>query len=406
MISVFRNGPVFLGGGSILENGMVIARDGKIVTVRDGNDASIPDGAILFNLEGHMLFPGFIDCHVHLCSDGSPNPSEAVSRVSPPVLTLMIAEAARKTVMAGVTTIRDAGGKDHLELGVRDAIKNGLIPGPRILASGRLVCMTGGHGWQIGGREADGPDEVRKAVREQIKAGCDVVKLMATGGVITEGVEPGSPQLTLEELRAGVEAAHKAGRRAGIHAQGNEGIKNGLQAGIDILDHGVFLDQESIDMMLEQGTFLIPTLSAPVNILREGDESLVPDFILNKTRPIKEAHFKSIAMAREAGVAIGMGTDIGTPLNRHGENLNELVYMAELGFSPEEALISATSGAARALGITEETGTIEEGKAADLVMVRGNPLEDIRLLADPESIRVVVADGTIVKTPNAGPCRF
>ena len=406
MLTIFQNGPVFLGDGRVLEHGTVFAQDGKITTVTEASDVSVPAGAALFDLEGHMLLPGFIDCHVHLCSDGSPNPSEAIAGISPPVLTLMIAEAAKKTVMAGVTTIRDAGGIDHLELGVRDAIKSGLIPGPRVLASGRLVCMTGGHGWQIGGREADGPHEVRKAVREQIKAGCDVVKLMATGGVITEGVEPGSPQLTVDELRAGVEEAHKAGRRAGIHAQGNQGIRNGLQAGIDILDHGVFLDRESIDTMLEQGTFLIPTLSAPVNILRAGEEGLVPDFILNKTRPIKEAHFRSIAMARESGVAIGMGTDIGTPRNCHGENLNELVYMTELGFSPEEALISATSGAARVLGIEEETGTIEEGKVADLVMVRGNPLEDIHVLTDPENIRVVMANGSIVKGLNAGNSRF
>lgn len=401
MITVFQNGPVFLGDGGKLEKGTVVARDGKIERVTEGNDVSIPEGAVLFNLKGHMLFPGFIDCHLHLCSDGSPDPTAAVAGDSLPALTLKIAEAARKTVMAGVTTIRDAGGKGHLELGVRDAIKDGLIPGPRILASGRLVCMTGGHGWRIGGREADGPDEVRKAVREQIKAGCDVVKLMATGGVITEGVEPGSPQFSVEELRAGVEEAHKAGRLAGIHAQGNEGIKNGLRAGIDILDHGVFLDQESIDMMLAQGTSLVPTLSAPVNILKAGIEGGVPDFIINKTRPIKDAHFKSIAMAREAGVAMGMGTDIGTPLNRHGENLNELVYMTDIGFSPEEALLSATSGAARVLGIGEKTGTVEEGKAADLVMVRGNPLDDIRLLTDPDNIRVVMAAGKIVKAQGA-----
>ena len=386
-----------MGDGTILENGTVFAEDGKITKVTDEQDVPIPDGAVLYNLQGHMLFPGFIDCHVHLCSDGSPDPAAAIAKLSPSILTLKIADAARKTVMAGVTTIRDAGGVDHLELGVRDAVRDGLIPGPRILASGQLVCMTGGHGWQVGGREADGPHEVRKAVREQIKAGCDVVKLMATGGVITQGVEPGSPQLTIEELRAGAEEAHKAGRIVGTHGQGNEGIKNGLKASVDIMDHGVFLDQEAIDMMLAQGTSLIPTLSAPVNILKAGGERKVPDFILNKTRPIKEAHFNSIAMAREAGIAIGMGTDIGTPLNCHGENLNELLYMTEVGFSPEEALISATSGAAKVLGISDETGTITEGKIADLVMVKGNPLKEIRILTDPKNIRVVLAAGKIVK---------
>lgn len=319
MITVFSNGAVFVGDGRIIDRGSVVVEDGKIIKVSSG-DWATPDGAIHFDLEGHMLFPGFIDCHVHLCLDGSPNPMAVSSDLNLPVMVLKMADSMKKTLMAGVTTVRDAGGVEFLDLRMRDAAQDGVIPGPRIIASGRLVCITGGHGWQIGGREADGADDVRRAVREQIRAGCDMVKLMSTGGVITEGVRAGVPQFTEEELKAGVEEAHKAGRLTGTHAQGTEGIKNGLRAGIDIIDHGVGLDKEAVDRMLEAKTGLVPTLSAPANILKAGVGSGIPEYVISKTLPVKDKHFESIVMAREAGVRIGMGTDAGIPLNRENSS--------------------------------------------------------------------------------------
>jgi imidazolonepropionase-like amidohydrolase len=298
--------------------------------------------------------------------------------------------------MAGVTSVRDLGGKDGIDLIIRDAIRSGLIPGPRMLASGRLICMTGGHGWQIG-READGPDEVMKAAREQIKAGADVVKFMATGGVMTPGVEPGSEQFTEEELRAGIQEAHKVGRKTATHAMGTQGILNALRAGIDSIEHGVFLDEETISLMVNRDVPLVPTISALYHIESKGVEAGIPAFAVDKTLRLKHSYIESVRMAREAGVRVAMGTDAGTPFNVHGENLGELQRLVEVGYSPMEALESGTRVASQVLGLENELGTIEEGKLADLVMVDGNPLEEVGLLLKTEAIRLVMQGGKLVK---------
>lgn len=396
MITVFTNGPVFIGNGQILDKGTIIVEDDRITNVASG-DTSIPANARCIDLSGHMLFPGFIDCHVHLCLDGSADPEAAVNRQSLSMLTLRAARAAKKTLMAGVTTVRDMGGIQGIDLGIRDAVDSRLIPGPRVLASGQLVCITGGHGWKIGGREADGPYEVRKAVREQLKSGCDLVKMMATGGVLTPGSAPGVAQMSEQELRAGVEEAHRAGRLTAAHAQGAEGIENALRAGIDSIEHGIFLNEALISLFLEKNTALVPTLSAPANILQAGTESGIPEEIVKKTAMVGKTHMQSITMAREAQVTIGMGTDAGTPFNRHGDNLNEIKYMTEIGFSPEQAITAATETAAKILGLQDRLGVIKEGYLADLVIVKGDPLAQIDLLTDSENIRTVMQTGKVVK---------
>ena len=266
-----------------------------------------------------------------------------------------------------------------------------------MLVSGRLICMTGGHGWQLG-REANGPDEVRRAAREQIKAGVDIVKLMATGGVLTPGVEPGSEQFTEEELRAGVEEAHKAGRKTATHAMGTKGIMNALRAGIDSIEHGVYLDEETVSLMKKRGVALIPTISALYQIETKGLAAGIPAFAVEKTLRVKPFHLESIRMARAAGVKVAAGTDAGTPFNHHGANLGEIRLLVEYGgFSAAEAIEAGTRISAQVLGLDAELGTIAEGKIADLVAVRGNPLEDIGLLADRESVRLVMQGGRIVK---------
>jgi imidazolonepropionase-like amidohydrolase len=315
----------------------------------------------------------------------------------PTITTLKAAESARRTLMAGVTTVRDMGGKDGIDFGLRQAIDSGLIPGPRMLISGRLICMTGGHGWQIG-LEANGPDEVRKAAREQIKAGVDIVKLMATGGVLTPAVEPGSEQLTEEELRAGVEEAHKAGKKTATHAMGTRGIQNALRAGIDSIEHGVYLDDATVSMMMERNIPLIPTISALYNIETKGLEAGIPAFAVEKTLKVKPFHLDSIRMAREAGVLVAAGTDAGTPFNLHGENLGEIKLLVDYGgCSPMAAIEAGTRVAARVLGLEKELGTVEEGKVADLVLVEGNPLDNIDVLLNQESICLVMQGGKIVK---------
>jgi imidazolonepropionase-like amidohydrolase len=391
MAIAFVDGPVFIGDGRVLEHATVLVEGEKIVKVAEGN-VSIPKDAQKIPLEGQMLLPGFIDSHVHICFDCSPDPMTSAASESPTVTALKAANSARQTLLAGVTTIRDMGGKDGIDLGLRQAINSGLIPGPRMLASGKLICMTGGHGWQVG-LEVNGVDEVRKAAREQIKAGVDIVKLMATGGVLTPAVEPGSEQLTEAELKAGVEEAHKAGKKTATHAMGTKGILNALRAGIDSIEHGVYLDKEAVSLMIERDVPLIPTLSALFNIESKGIEAGIPAFAVEKTLKVKPSHLESIRMAREAGVSIAMGTDAGTPFNVHGDNLGELKFLVDCGFKPMEAIEAGTRIAAQVLGLEKELGTIEEGKRADLVLIEGNPLEDIEILCKRELIRLVMQDG-------------
>ena len=247
-----------------------------------------------------------------------------------------MARNAYLTLLAGVTTVRDMGAQNCLNIYLRDAVNARVVPGPRICACGSLVCMTGGHGWPFG-LEADGEAEVRKAVREQLKAGADVVKLMATGGVMTLGVEPGALQFTYRELRAGAEEAHKAGRKAASHVQGAEGLHNALKAGIDTIEHGIFIDDEAIRMFLENGAFLVPTLCAPHYILKNGVEKGILPEIIRKTERVAAAHLDSAKKAYRAGVVIAMGTDAGTPFNMHGENLKELELLHGIGMAPMEA---------------------------------------------------------------------
>jgi imidazolonepropionase-like amidohydrolase len=396
MTIAFMDGRVIVGDGRLLEHATVLVEDGKILKIAQ-NSVNIPKNTQKIPLDGQTLLPGFIDCHIHICMDGSPDPVATSLSESPTITTLKAAESARRTLMAGVTTVRDMGGKDGIDFGLRQAIDSGLIPGPRMLISGRLICMTGGHGWQIG-LEANGPDEVRKAAREQIKAGADIVKLMATGGVLTPAVEPGSEQLTEEELRAGVEEAHKAGKKTATHAMGTRGIQNALRAGIDSIEHGVYLDDETVSIMLERNIPFIPTISALYNIETKGIKAGIPAFAVEKTLKVKPFHLESIRLAREAGVLVAAGTDAGTPFNLHGENLGEIKLLVDYGgFSSMAAIEAGTRIAARVLGLEKELGTVAEGKVADLLLVEGNPLDNIDVLLNPESIRLVMQGGKIIK---------
>jgi imidazolonepropionase-like amidohydrolase len=329
MTIAFVDGCVIVGDGRVLENATVLVEGEGIAKVAEGN-VSLPKDAQKIAMDGLTLLPGFIDSHIHICVDGSPDPVASAVSESQTMATLKAANFARQTLLAGVTSVRDMGGRNGIDLGLRQAINAGLIPGPRMLVSGQLICMTGGHGWQLG-LEANGVDEVRKAAREQIKAGVDIVKLMATGGVMTPAVEPGSEQFTEEELRAGVEEAHKAGKKTATHAMGTRGILNALRAGIDSIEHGVYLDDEAVSLMVAGAVPMIPTLSALFNIERKGIEAGIPAFAVEKTLKVKPFHLESIRMAREAGVRIAMGTDAGTPFNLHGDNLGELKLLVDHG---------------------------------------------------------------------------
>lgn len=391
----FMDGRVFVGNGEVVENASVLVEDDKIVSIV--NDVSqIPDDTQKIPIGNNTLFPGFIDCHVHLAMNGDPDPLNSLANDSVPMATIKAAKNAEKTLAAGVTTVRDLGGSNGIDLGLKQAVSQGLIRGPRILVSAQLICMTGGHGWPIG-READGPDEVRKAAREQIKAGADQIKMMATGGVLTPGVEPGCPQLTYEELKAGVEEAQRADKKTATHAMGSKGIMDALKAGIDSIEHGIYLNQEIISFMKENRRFFVPTIAALHNIEEAGIEGGIPDWAVKKTAVVAPHHRKSIIDAHDAGVAIAMGTDAGTPYNYHGNNLVEIVLLASHGLTTMEALMAATSVAAEVVGLEDKIGTIEPGKFADLVLVRDNPLKDIKLLNNADAIIQVVKDGKLIK---------
>ena len=391
---------VLVGGRLIDGTGAEPVR-GRAIVVEDGAIARVVDEAALprgprVDLGGATVLPGLINCHVHLCFGAEPDPVRPL-RDEPPALTAIKALArARQTLEAGVTTVRDLGGREYVELAVRRAIAEGLAVGPRILAAGRPVCMTGGHGHFVA-READGPDDVRRAVREQLKAGADVIKLIATGGVMTPGVEPGSPQLTRDEMRAGVEEAAKAGRRTAAHAMSSEGIGNAVEAGIDTVEHGVFLTEEIAAAMARRGTFLVATLNAPAAIVAGGLAAGIPPFMVKKSEQVMEAHVRSFRLALAAGVRMAAGADSGTPLNPHGSLLPELRLMVRHGMTPLEAIRAATVTAAAALGRDAEIGRIAPGYRADLLVVAGDPAEGIEALAD---VRRVFVDGRPV--PGAG----
>jgi imidazolonepropionase-like amidohydrolase len=287
----------------------------------------------------------------------------------------------------GITTARDLGGYHYCELALRDAIASGDFPGPRLLCAGRFITMTGGHGW-LTGLESDGPDEVRKSARLNLRHGADCLKFMATGGVLTPGVEPGSPQLSEPELRAGVEEAHNAGKRTASHAQGTTGIKNSLRAGIDTIEHGIYLDDEAIEMMLKQGTVFVPTLAAPYQIVEAGEAKGIPPYALEKSRRVMDAHRKSFERAAGAGVTIAAGNDGGTPFNPSEDLVTEMRLMVDYGMSPIGAIMSATLGSAKALGLSEEVGTVQQGKRADCIVLAAgaDPLTNIDDMARVEQV--------------------
>jgi len=388
---------LILSGATLIDgSGAQPVRD-KAVVVEGARIAAVveeraaPPGTAL-RLDGLTLLPGLINAHVHLCLGGEPDP---VTRLREEPLTLTavkMAVRARETVEAGVTTVRDLGGREYAEFAVRRAVGEGLIPGPRIIAAGRGICMTGGHGWWFG-READGPDDVRRAVREQLKAGADVIKIFATGGVMTPGVEPGSAQLTLEEVRAAIEEATKAGRRVAAHAQGSQGIANCIEAGITSIEHGIFLTEELVARMKREGIALVPTLIAPYQIGAHGVAAGIPEFMVRKSQAVMPSHVASFQLAVKAGVPVAAGTDAGTPLNPHGSMVPELELMVKHGMTPLDAIRSATAVAANVLGLGAEVGQVAPGFAADLVAVGGNPLERIEALAD---IRLVIANGKTI----------
>ena len=391
---VLRGGAVFESDSRTFVRGDVLCIDGRIAGL---GEVEAPEGAEEIDCTGEYLIPGLIDCHVHISSSGDPAELTPGQQVSLARRAWRTAEHARATLSGGVTTVRDLGAADRLNIDLARAVEEGEVEGPRVLAVGMGVTMSGGHGHGFIAREADGADEVRKAVREEIRAGARAIKLFASGGVLTPGVDPRSPAFTREELTAGVEEATKAFRTVAAHAQSTEGIKNAVAAGVSSIEHGVWLDEEAIAMMNERGTYLVPTLTAPYHIAHGADAG-VPEYAVEKGQAVLEDHFASYERAVEAGVKVAMGTDQGTPLNRPGENAQEAVRMADHGLSPAAALLAASGWAADLLKLNEETGRLRVGLAADIVRLTEDPLVDIRCLSRPGAIAGVVKGGRPVRS--------
>jgi imidazolonepropionase-like amidohydrolase len=371
-------------GGPPIEPGRVLIEGDRIRSV--GAALEPPAEAQRYDFPDATILPGLIDCHVHLADVGEADPQDSAGE-DDAVRVLRLAQHAARTLRAGVTTVRDVGGRHHLEFGFRKGVEAGLAIAPRLWLCGKIVSMTtpGADMWPGMYRQADGPWEVAKAVREQVKAGADAIKVMATGAIMAPANErPGQAQYRPHELQAAVETAHGLGRRVAAHAHGIEGIRNAAAAGVDTIEHGTYLHQDPsvAAQMAERGIALVPTLKAGA-LLADPPGPGIPAEIVEKARAAREHAGRSFRLAMEAGVPIAMGTDAATSFNYHGENTDELALMVEAGMTPIHAITAATSTAARALGRDHELGTLQPGLLADLIVVRGNPVVDVSLLRQP-----------------------
>jgi imidazolonepropionase-like amidohydrolase len=387
----------------------LVVRDGDVVEIRDGFVTAAQYGerdAEVIDLAEMFVMPGMIDCHVHLTGEMSPDARLRSVQNSDADAALNGVVYARRTLDAGFTTVRDVGASGDAIFALRDAINAGKVVGPRILAAGEAITPTGGHGDGTHGyREdlfdyptpfvgvADGPYEARKAVRHQVKRGADVIKLTATGGVLSATAAGTDQQFFEDELEAIVDTAHSLGRKVAAHAHGVDGIKAALRAGVDSIEHGSFLDDEAIVLFKEKGAYLVPTVFAgeTVTILAGQDGYFVPA-VRAKALAVGPVMLGALGKAHRAGVKIAFGTDCG--VGPHGQNARELELMVQAGMPPEAVLRSATVVAAELCGLGDQVGTLEQGKAADFIAVRGSPLEDISVL---RSVTVVARDGVVVK---------
>ncbi len=376
--------------GVLYDGSLAPPRRNADLTIADGRIAEIRDASGAFDLEATCVTPGLVNAHAHLEANGEPDTMAAVLATTPTQRMLRAAGNAAKALAAGVTTLRDLGASERLAIDLRDAIDAGRVPGPRISAAGNVLCMTGGHGWFIG-RAVDGPWDARKAVREQRWYGADCIKLIATGGVLTKGAVPGIAQLSEEEMQAACLEAHHHGMRVAAHAIGTDGINNALRAGVDSIEHGHMLDDDSIALFKARGAYLVPTLTAPTCILEHAADGSQPDFVVRKAREVNAHMVERIKRAFTMGVKIAGGSDAGTPYNYHENYAYEVELMHRLlGMTPQAALHAATAVAAELIGL--HRGLLEPGEPADLLLLDRDAGEDVRALARP---RAVIKAGTL-----------
>ena len=404
--TVLRGGTVFDGTGAGPAVADIVIENGTIVGIGTGLDAEEE-----IDCSGLLVTPGIIDCHVHFMADGNFSPAKHLATPFSQNF-YEAAERMQRTLAGGVTTVREAGGTD---LGVKEAQELGLITGPRMQLSITILSQTGGHGdrWHVCGATmpglldphpgrpsniVDGPEDMRRKVREVIRAGADVIKVCTSGGVLSPRDDPQHAHFRDDELEMCVAEASAAHKFVMAHAQATDGIKSAIRAGIRSIEHGIYLDDEAIQMMLDAGTYLVPTLVAPMGVLDAAERGIqVPSYAIEKTLQVIEVHRRSIAAAIDAGVKIAMGTDSGvTP---HGQNLRELDEMVNLGMSPADAFVASTRTASELMGLDQQIGTLEVGKVADVVCfapaASGDPADlDVADLTD--RVRRVIQSGVPV----------
>jgi imidazolonepropionase-like amidohydrolase len=392
--------------GEVIRHGVVCIEDERITAVGPASAISTSGrDALVIDASGHFVMPGMMDCHVHLLSSGAPDYAIRGLKELLPYTAIRGAANAKTLLEAGFTTVRDVGALGYGNIALRQAIDDGLVPGPRVFAAGHSLSVPGGHGDNYYRPEVhvqregliNGADEARRAVRELVKMRADLIKLLVTGGVMTDGSDVGLLQWAPDELQAAIWQAHQLGRRVAGHCHGAAGVKEAVKAGLDTVEHGTLLDEEAIALMVQHGTYYVPTLVAPYHICAGGTASGIPAYAVEKSRLVLDRHKESVRQAHAAGVKIAMGTDCGTPFNVAGKNALELELLTQNGLSPAEALMATTRVAAEAIGIAERVGTLEPGKWADLILVQGDPLDDIRLLQQPERIAWVLKGGRVVK---------
>jgi len=391
--------------GKTTRDAVVLIEDGKVTRAGSRDGTQVPRDAQTIDASGLTLLPGLIDCHVHLTSLGEGLDFARELTTPPPPELMRAVRAARRTLDAGFTAVRDAAGSPA---GVRMAIDGGYFPGPRMFVTVSALSQTGGHTdshFMCGAdldiplpdrpyMVVDGVENMRLRVREVIRAGADWIKLCTSGGVLSPGDQPHHSALTLEEIKAAVEEARVQGRKVMAHAQANAGIKNALKAGVSTIEHAIWLDGDAIEMMLDGGNAVVPTLVAPHWVIRHAEAGKMPAYAIDKARAVIDDHKASIKLAIESGVKVAFGTDTG--VGPHGSNGEEFLLMHELGMEPIDCIRAATTLAADTIGM-KGVGRLEPGSWGDVIGVPGDPLANLELLAKPENVHLVVKGGDLVK---------
>lgn len=397
MLTVFKNITLLNGKeGQPISNSILAIENNQIVFAGNSQFWQDKPEQRTINLNGKWVIPGLIDCHIHMDLHGFSDTFQE-NLVDEKVRTLRAAKEMSDTLRAGFTTVRNVGTVNNIDFAVKAGIEAGYTVGPRIVTAGKIITMTCSGTEYFDGmyRIADGVDECRKAAREQLKAGADMLKLMATGAVMNPGGVPGAPQLNVDEIKAVVEEGEKLGKHTAAHAHGTQGIFNAVTAGVRTVEHGTMATDEVLETMAKNNTFLIPTLS--LHDLFEAHADEVPSFMVEKSRAMQKPYIEIVKKAVRIGVHVAMGTDAGTNYNYHGKNAAEIIYLVEKEImTPIQAITAATKTAAEAIQMDSEIGTLEVGKLADFIILKSNPLDDIKVLSKADEIESVYKNGQLV----------